>query len=153
MNTELLIRLARIQTELNAIMIEIASTSTLNQSPIQSIPVIESEKKSPGRPRKEKKERDPNKPKKVLSPEHLAKLKEGRERRAAEKTSEKTSEKVTMSDSSDDDKSVTTATSSDTEEGEIKSDHPPPAPKKIRGRPHKNVEPILAPDFSAAESE
>ena len=139
MNTELLTRLARIQTELNAIMMELASASPSAPS-APSAPVVD-EKKGPGRPRKEKKERDPNKPKKVLSPEHLAKLKEGRERRAAEKAAASSDEAV----------SVTTAASSDTEDGEVKE--VPPAPKKIRARPHKNVEPVPAPDFSAAESE
>lgn len=143
MNTELLTRLVRIQTELNAIMMELASSA----SPSTTAPSATDDKKGPGRPRKAKKERDPNKPKKVLSPEHLAKLKEGRERRAAEKA-------AAASESSDDVKSVTTAASSDTEEGEVK-DEPsiPPAPKKARGRPRKDVQPIPAPDFSSAASE
>ncbi len=139
MNTELLTRLVRIQSELNAIMIEIASQPS--SAPINH-PVTESEKKGPGRPRKEKKERDPNKPKKVLSPEHLAKLKEGRERHAAEKAA------ATAAASSDDAQSVA---SSNTEEGEVKELTPPPAPKKVRGRPRKPVEVPPAPDFSAAE--
>jgi hypothetical protein len=138
MNTELLTRLVRIQSELNAIMIEIASQST--SAPINH-PVTESEKKGRGRPRKEKKERDPNKPKKVLSPEHLAKLKEGRERHAAEKAAA-----TAAAASSDDAQSVA---SSNTEEGEVKE--APPAPKKARGRPRKPVEVPPAPDFSAAE--
>jgi hypothetical protein len=140
MNTALIARLARIQSELNAIMMELASAV----APPDSVPIVPvDEKKGPGRPRKEKKERDPNKPKKVLSPEHLAKLKEGRDRRAAEKAA-----------ASDD---AVSAASSDTEDGEVKivAIAPPNAPKKGRGRPSKvTVEAIPAPDFSAAtESE
>jgi hypothetical protein len=134
MNTELLNRLVRIQFELNSIMMELASQPS-------SSPITETEKKGRGRPRKEKKERDPNKPKKVLSPEHLAKLKEGRERHAAEKAAA-----TAAAASSDDAQSVA---SSNTEEGEVKE--APPAPKKARGRPRKSVEVPPAPDFSAAE--
>ena len=136
MNTELLTRLVRIQSELNAIMMELASQPS-------SAPVVtETEKKGPGRPRKEKKERDPNKPKKVLSPEHLAKLKEGRDLAAAKKAA------AASNPSDDDAKSVAT------EDGEIKVVEvtPPNAPKKGRGRPPKvTVEAIPAPDFSSAE--
>ena len=136
MNTELLHRLARIQSELNAIMMELARESSVSSEP---------EKKGPGRPRKEKKERDPNKPKKILSPEHLAKLKEGRDLAVAKKAAEK----AAASDSSDDAMSVA---SSDTEDGEVKD--APPAPKKGRGRPHKiPVDSIPAPDFSSVETE
>ena len=142
MNTALITRLVRIQSELNAIMMELASAG----APPDSVPTVPAtpvdEKKGPGRPRKEKKERDPNKPKKVLSPEHLAKLKEGRDRRAAEKAA-----------ASDDAASATSAASSDTEDGEVKVVviEAPGAPKKGRGRPSKvTVEPIPAPDFSAA---
>jgi hypothetical protein len=134
MNTDLLSRLVRIQSELNAIMMELASAPT-------SVPVAEPEKKGS---QKVKKERDPNKPKKVLSPEHLAKLKEGRERRAAEKAA------ASPSDSSDDAKSVA---SSSTEEGEVKDVTAPPAPKKVRGRPRKITDVPPAPDFSAADAE
>jgi len=148
MNTELLTRLVRIQTELNAIMIEIASQST--SAPV-TVPVTETEleKKGRGRPRKEKKERDPNKPKKVLSPEHLAKLKEGRDLAAAKKAEEKAAVDSNPLDSntSDDAKSVAT------EDNEIKVVEvtPPNAPKKGRGRPSKvTVEAIPAPDFSSA---
>jgi hypothetical protein len=136
MNTDLLSRLVRIQSELNAIMMELASAPT-------SVPVAEPEKKGS---QKVKKERDPNKPKKVLSPEHLAKLKEGRERRAAEKAATGAS----SSDSSDDAKSVA---SSSTEEGEVKDVTAPPAPKKVRGRPRKITDVPPAPDFSAADAE
>jgi hypothetical protein len=147
MNTALIARLARIQSELNAIMMELASPG----APPDSSPAVPvDEKKGPGRPRKEKKERDPNKPKKVLSPEHLAKLKEGRDLAVAKKAAEKAA-------ASDDAASATSAASSDTEDGEVKvvAIAPPNAPKKGRGRPSKvTVEPIPAPDFSAAaESE
>ncbi len=138
MNTDLLSRLARIQSELNAIMMELASVPA---SAPASVPVAEPEKKGS---QKVKKERDPNKPKKVLSPEHLAKLKEGRERRAAEKAAAGAS----ASDASDDGKSVA---SSSTEEGEVKDVTAPPAPKKVRGRPRKVTDVPPAPDFSAAE--
>lgn len=136
MNTELLTRLVRIQAELNAIMMELASASPSSAV----VPPTESDKKGPGRPRKAKKERDPNKPKKVLSPEHLAKLKEGRERRAAEKAA--------AASASED---VNSVASSDTEEGEVKELTPPPAPKKGKGRPRKIVDASPALDFSAAE--
>ena len=144
MNTALIARLAHIQSELNAIMMELASAV----APPDSIPAVPvDEKKGPGRPRKEKKERDPNKPKKVLSPEHLAKLKEGRDLAVAKKAAEKAA-------ASDD---AASAASSDTEDGEVKivAIAPPNAPKKGRGRPSKvTVEAIPAPDFSAAtESE
>ena len=129
MNTDLLSRLVRIQVELNAIMMELATASS---SVTTSVPVTE---------RKKKKERDPNKPKKVLSPEHLAKLKEGRERRAAEKAAAAAS---AVED-------AVSVASSDTEEGEVKELTPPPAPKKVRGRPRKSVEVPPAPDFSASE--
>ncbi len=140
MNTDLLSRLARIQSELNAIMMELASVPA---SAPASVPVAEPEKKGS---QKVKKERDPNKPKKVLSPEHLAKLKEGRERRAAEKAAAGAS--ASASDASDDAKSVA---SSSTEEGEVKDVTAPPAPKKVRGRPRKVTDVPPAPDFSAAE--
>ena len=153
MNTELLTRLVRIQSELNAIMIEIASQSTsapvIDSTPV---PVTESEKKGPGRPRKEKKERDPNKPKKVLSPEHLAKLKEGRDLAAAKKAEEKAAVDSNPLDSNPTDDG---AKSVATEDNEIKVVEvtPPNAPKKGRGRPSKvTVEAIPAPDFSSADT-
>ena len=135
MNTELLNRLVRIQFELNSIMIEIASQPPSSPITVPSTIPTESEKKGPGRPRKEKKERDPNKPKKVLSPEHLAKLKEGRDRRAAEKAVE-----TTLLEPEDSEIKVVDIT-------------PPHAPKKGRGRPHKiDVTHIPAPDFSSADT-
>jgi hypothetical protein len=145
MNTALLAHLTRIQSELNAIMMELASAGAPPPDSVPVIPVVPvDEKKGPGRPRKEKKERDPNKPKKVLSPEHLAKLKEGRDLAVAKKAAEKAS-------ASDD---AASAASSDTEDGEVKVVliEAPGAPKKGRGRPPKvTVEPIPAPDFSAAD--
>ena len=139
MNTELLARLARIQSELNAIMMEIAGGAA-----------AEPEKKGPGRPRKEekKKETDPTKPPKKLSPEHLAKLKEGRDLAAAKKAAEKAAEKAAAA-------AAESAASSETEDGEVKvlKIEAPGAPKKGRGRPPKvKVEPLPAPDFSAAEA-
>lgn len=145
MNSMLLTRLVRIQSELNAIMMELAGAPP---TPVADAVDAEPEKRGPGRPRKEKKERDPNKPKKVLSPEHLAKLKEGRDLAAANKAAAKAS----VSDTSSDTSSVA---SEDTEEGEVKEMPPaPPAPKKGRPpHPKTNVPPIPFPDVLSSDSE
>lgn len=145
----LLTRLVRIQSELNAIMMEIAGAPP---TPVVDSVDAEPEKRGPGRPRKEKKERDPNKPKKILSPEHLAKLKEGRDLAAANKAAAKASASDTSSDTSSDTCSVA---SEDTEEGEVKEMPPaPPAPKKGRPpHPKTNMPPIPFPDASSSESE